>query len=101
MSLPAVILVGGQGTRLRPLTDRTRKDMLPLVDRPQLAYTLEHLRRFGVRRAVISCGYLPTQIQEHFKEGKGARATVIEGLGYSGRIIGAAAAVMFCVEAEG
>jgi len=66
LSLPAVILVGGFGTRLRPLTDRTRKDMLPLVDRPQLAYTFEHLRRFGVRRAVISCGYLPTQIEEHF-----------------------------------
>jgi RND superfamily putative drug exporter len=41
--------------------------------------------------------FLLTQIQEHFKEGKGARNTVIEGLGYSGRIIGAAAAVMFCV----
>jgi mannose-1-phosphate guanylyltransferase len=62
----AVILVGGLGTRLRPLTERTRKDMLPLVDRPQLAYTFEHLRRFGVTRAIVSCGYLPTQIQEHF-----------------------------------
>jgi putative drug exporter of the RND superfamily len=41
--------------------------------------------------------FLLTQIQEHFKEGKRARATVIEGLGYSGRIIGAAALVMFCV----
>jgi putative drug exporter of the RND superfamily len=41
--------------------------------------------------------FLLTQIQEHFKEGKGARATVIEGLGYSGRIIGAAALVMFSV----
>ena len=68
MSLPAVILVGGLGTRLRPLTERTRKDMLPLVDRPQLAYTFDHLRRFGVDRAIISCGYLPTQIQEHFGE---------------------------------
>ena len=68
MSLPAVILVGGLGTRLRPLTDRTRKDMLPLVDRPQLAYTFDHLRRHGVTRAIISCGYLPTQIQEHFGE---------------------------------
>jgi mannose-1-phosphate guanylyltransferase len=64
----AVILVGGLGTRLRPLTERTRKDMLPLVDRPQLAYTFEHLRRFGVTRAIVSCGYLPTQIQEHFGE---------------------------------
>jgi mannose-1-phosphate guanylyltransferase len=66
MSLPAVILVGGQGTRLRPLTERIRKDMLPLVDRPLLAYTFEHLRSHGVRRGIISCGYLPTQIQEHF-----------------------------------
>jgi putative drug exporter of the RND superfamily len=41
--------------------------------------------------------FLLTQIQEHFKEGKGARATVIEGLGYSGRIIGAAALVMISV----
>ena len=66
VSLPAVILVGGQGTRLRPLTDQTRKDMLPLVDRPLLAYTFEHLRRHGVKRAIVSCGYLPTQIEEHF-----------------------------------
>jgi mannose-1-phosphate guanylyltransferase len=66
VSLPAVILVGGQGTRLRPLTETTRKDMLPLVDRPLLAYTLEHLRRFGVRRAIVSCGYMPTQIEGHF-----------------------------------
>jgi mannose-1-phosphate guanylyltransferase len=66
VSLPAVILVGGQGTRLRPLTERIRKDMLPLVDRPLIAYTFEHLRRHGVRRGIVSCGYLPTQIQEHF-----------------------------------
>jgi mannose-1-phosphate guanylyltransferase len=64
--LPAVVLVGGQGTRLRPLTERIRKDMLPLVDRPLLAYTFEHLRRYGVRRAIVSCGYLPDQIAERF-----------------------------------
>lgn len=69
MSLPAVILVGGQGTRLRPLTDRTRKDMLPLVDRPLLSYTIEHLARHGVEQAVISCGYLPDQIQAVFGGG--------------------------------
>ncbi len=66
MTLPAVILVGGQGTRLRPLTDRMRKDMLPLVDRPLLAYTFEHLARHGVDRAVVSCGYLPDQIEAVF-----------------------------------
>jgi mannose-1-phosphate guanylyltransferase len=68
MSLPAVILVGGQGTRLRPLTDRTRKDMLPLVDRPLLAYTFEHLAGHGVERSIVSCGYLPDQIQAVFGE---------------------------------
>jgi mannose-1-phosphate guanylyltransferase len=66
MTLPAVILVGGQGTRLRPLTDRTRKDMLPIVDRPLLAYTFEHLARHGVEHAIISCGYLPDQIEHAF-----------------------------------
>ena len=71
MSLPAVVLVGGQGTRLRPLTDHTRKDMLSLVDRPLLAYTFEHLRRHGVTQATVSCGYLPTQIEEHFGDAYG------------------------------
>jgi mannose-1-phosphate guanylyltransferase len=66
MSLPAVVLVGGEGTRLRPLTERTRKDMLPLVDRPLLAFTFEHLRRHGVEQTIVSCGYLPTQIRDHF-----------------------------------
>jgi mannose-1-phosphate guanylyltransferase len=72
VSLPAVILVGGQGTRLRPLTDRTRKDMLPLVDRPLLAYTFEHLSRHGVGRAIVSCGYLPDQVGSTFGDRHGA-----------------------------
>ncbi len=71
MSLPAVVLVGGEGTRLRPLTERIRKDMLPLVDRPLLAFTFEHLRRHGVERTIVSCGYLPTQIRDHFGEAYG------------------------------
>ncbi len=70
-SLPAVILVGGEGTRLRPLTARTPKPMLPLVDRPLLAYTFEHLARHGVDRAILSCGYLPTQIEAHFSDRHG------------------------------
>lgn len=64
--LTAVILVGGEGTRLRPLTTRTPKPMLPLVDRPLLAFTFEHLAKHGCDRVVLSCGYLPTQIEEHF-----------------------------------
>ena len=70
--LPAVILVGGEGTRLRPLTESTPKPMLSLVDRPLLAYTFEHLARHGVDRAILSCGYLPTQIEAHFGDRHGA-----------------------------
>jgi mannose-1-phosphate guanylyltransferase len=40
--------------------------MLPLVDRPLLAYTFEHLARHGVERAIVSCGYLPDQIESSF-----------------------------------
>ena len=74
MTLPAVILVGGQGTRLRPLTDATRKDMLTLVDRPLLAYTFEHLARHGVERGIVSCGHLPDQIRATFGDRHGALA---------------------------
>lgn len=74
MSLPAVILVGGEGTRLRPLTTRTPKPMLPLVDRPLLAYTFEHLARHGVDRAILSCGYLPTELESHFGDRYGELA---------------------------
>ncbi len=45
--------------------------MLPLVDRPLLAYTLEHLARYGVERAIVSCGYLPDQIGSAFGEAYG------------------------------
>ena len=90
MSLPAVILVGGQGTRLRPLTDRTRKDMLALVDRPLLAYTFEHLARYGVERGIVSCGHLPDQIQATFgdRHGQLALEYAVEGepLGTGGAI---------------
>ena len=66
MSLPAVVLVGGEGTRLRPLTEKTPKPMLPLLGRPLLAYTFDHLRSGGVDQVVLACGYLPTQIEEYF-----------------------------------
>ena len=65
-ALPAIILVGGQGTRLRPLTERTPKPMLPLLGRPLLAYTFDQLQTVGVGRVVLACGYLPTQIEAHF-----------------------------------
>ena len=65
----AVILVGGEGTRLRPLTDTRPKPMMPLVDRPFVAHQLDQLRRFGVTDVIFSCGYKPEALEGHFGDG--------------------------------
>jgi mannose-1-phosphate guanylyltransferase len=67
--MDAVILVGGSGTRLRPLTLRTPKPMLTLVDRPLLAYLFDQLAAAGVDRAILACGYLPDALVAHFGDG--------------------------------
>jgi mannose-1-phosphate guanylyltransferase len=52
----ALILVGGEGTRLRPLTSTVPKPVVPLVDRPFIVFMLDWLRRHGVDEVVLSCG---------------------------------------------
>jgi mannose-1-phosphate guanylyltransferase len=59
----AVILVGGEGTRLRPLTSTVPKPVVPLVDRPFIVYMLEWLRRHGVDDVILSCGFLATSVR--------------------------------------
>ena len=56
--MKAVVLVGGQGTRLRPLTETLKKELLPLVDRPILDHTLDRLVRHGVHEVVLSSSHL-------------------------------------------
>jgi len=70
-SLPrqAVILVGGEGTRLRPVTSRVPKPVAPVVERPFVAYILENLARHGVDRAVFSSGYLAETIEAVIGDG--------------------------------
>ncbi len=65
----AVILVGGEGRRLRPLTDTRPKPMMTLVDRPFVAHQLDHLRRGGVTDVIFSCGYRPEALEAHFGDG--------------------------------
>jgi mannose-1-phosphate guanylyltransferase len=55
----AIVLVGGEGTRLRPLTETVPKPALTLVDRPFLAYMIEWLAGHGVTEVVLACGFLP------------------------------------------
>jgi mannose-1-phosphate guanylyltransferase len=64
--MQAIILVGGKGTRLRPLTFETPKQMLPLVGVPMIECVLEALARHGVTDAVLALGYLPDRFTEAY-----------------------------------
>jgi mannose-1-phosphate guanylyltransferase len=63
----AVVLVGGEGTRLRPLTFTTPKPLLPIANQPHLERQLEWLSSHGVDEVVLSMGYLPDAFHRHFE----------------------------------
>jgi mannose-1-phosphate guanylyltransferase len=66
----AVVLVGGFGTRLRPLTLSTPKQMLPVGNRPMIERVVEHLGRHGIDRAVLSLGYRPDAFRDAYPDGR-------------------------------
>ncbi len=69
--MKAVILVGGEGTRLRPLTCNTPKPMVPILNRPFLEHMIDYLKGHGVSQIILAMGYLPDRIQAHFGDGAG------------------------------
>jgi mannose-1-phosphate guanylyltransferase len=67
--MQALILAGGEGTRLRPLTTTMPKPVVPLVDRPFLSYMLEWLGRHGVDDVILSCGFMSEDVVEVLGDG--------------------------------
>ena len=67
--LQAVIMAGGFGTRLRPLTEHLPKPMLPVGDRPLMERIIEQLQQAGIRRINITTHFKPEKIVEHFGNG--------------------------------
>lgn len=65
----AIILAGGLGTRLRPLTEEIPKPLLPLLGKPIIQHTIENLSRYGVTNIILSIGYKSNCIKEHFGNG--------------------------------
>lgn len=65
----AVVLAGGLGTRMRPLTDSIPKPMIPFHGKPFLEYLVEELRDAGIERILLLLGYLPAVIEDHFGDG--------------------------------
>ncbi|MEM2918814.1 MAG: nucleotidyltransferase family protein [Candidatus Altiarchaeota archaeon] len=76
----AFILAGGKGTRMRPFTYEIPKALIPVKGKPILEYILELLRKYEIRNAIISVGYLGQKIQEYFGDGSkfGMNITYIE-----------------------
>jgi mannose-1-phosphate guanylyltransferase len=68
--MKAVVLVGGEGTRLRPLTYTTPKSLLPIANQPFLERQLAWLESHGVDEVVLSLGYLPDAFKAHFPDGR-------------------------------
>src|SRR6187551_3927857 len=72
----AVILAGGRGSRLRPLTDTRPKPMVEILGKPFLAYQIEQLREQGFEKILLLLGYLPQVVQDYFGDGSRFGVTV-------------------------
>lgn len=67
--MKAVIMAGGKGTRLRPLTSHTPKPMVPLLNRPCMEYTIDLLKKHGITEIAVTLQYLPDAIRDTFGDG--------------------------------
>ena len=91
--MKAVVLVGGEGTRLRPLTETVPKPLIPFLNRPFLHHVLDHLAAHGVHEAILSSPYLEEGFRGFIDSRQGDPAitwiTEEEPLGTSGAVAGA------------
>ncbi|HVF07328.1 MAG TPA: NDP-sugar synthase [Actinomycetota bacterium] len=91
--MKAVILVGGEGTRMRPLTETVPKPLLPLMDRRALDHVLDHLGRHGVHEVVLSSPYLEREFHPFIEARRGEPAitwiTETHALGTGGAVVNA------------
>src|SRR5205823_9219413 len=68
--MKAVVMAGGEGTRLRPLTSDQPKPMVPIVGKPCMEHILELLRDHGFEEVVITVAFLPQAIRSYFGDGE-------------------------------
>ena len=74
--MQAVVLVGGEGTRLRPLTLTRPKPALALVDRPFIRFMVDWLVHHGVDDVIMACGFRPEGLRAALGDGEGSGATI-------------------------
>ena len=78
--MKAVILAGGEGTRLRPLTCNTPKPMIPLVNQPFIEYMIENMRDQGITEVILAVQYLAERFREALGDGSrlGVKVHIVE-----------------------
>ena len=67
--MKAVILAGGKGTRVRPLTYMLPKPMVPITERPIMSFLLDLLKKNDFKEVIITVGYMANTIEDHYKNG--------------------------------
>ena len=97
--MKAVVLVGGEGTRLRPLTATTPKPLLPVVCMPLIERQLRWLSSYGVDEVVLAMGYLPDAFVEHFPDDRFGAMHLVYAV--EPEPLGTAGAIRFAVEHAG
>lgn len=71
LPIDAVLMAGGKGERLRPLTEKTPKPLLPVGDKAIIDHNVDRLIHYGVQHISVTVNYLKEQIEEHYKELRG------------------------------
>jgi len=67
--MKAAVLAGGQGTRVRPITETVPKPMIPLINKPVMEFLIDVLRQHGFDQIIITTSYLASEIENYFREG--------------------------------
>jgi len=75
--MPALILAGGLATRLRPLTEKIPKALIEVAGRPFLWHQIQLLKRHGIRKVILSVGYLGEQIEDLYGDGSTLGVSIV------------------------
>ncbi|NSL51028.1 nucleotidyltransferase family protein [Calidifontibacillus erzurumensis] len=78
--MKGVIIAGGKGSRLRPLTNHLPKPLVPILNKPVMEYAIEHLKEHGITEIAVTVQYLSRKIIDYFGDGRkfGVRLTYFE-----------------------
>ena len=75
--MKAIILAGGRGKRLRPITDKIPKPLIPINNKPLIERTIKYLKKYGITEIVISSGYKSNLIEKFLKKKKNFGCNII------------------------